>query len=56
MFGVVAALAAYRRDARVFAPGERRIGLQRPGRVVVAMALAIAVIAVEIAWFGGRLF
>jgi hypothetical protein len=48
-FGV-AALVFNRRDGRVYAPGERPLGLRRPGRVVVALVLAAALMLFVILW------
>ncbi len=48
-FGV-AALLFYRRDGQTSLPGERSVGLQHPGRILVVLVLAVALMLFVIGW------
>ena len=46
----VAALVFARRDGQTSLPGERSVGLQHPGRIVVVMAVVVALMLFVIWW------
>jgi hypothetical protein len=48
-FGV-AALVFTRRDRQTSLPGERSVGLQHPGRIVIVMAVVVALMLFVILW------
>jgi hypothetical protein len=48
-FGV-AALVFARRDGQASLPGERSVGLQHPGRIVIVMAVVVALMLFVILW------
>ena len=48
-FGV-AALVFARRDGQTSLPGERSVGLQHPGRIVIVMAVVVALMLFVILW------
>jgi hypothetical protein len=46
----LAALIFYRRDGRTSLPGERSLGLQHPGWIVIGMVLALGLMLFVIWW------